>query len=89
LKITTDETANSTLRVCIGWVPPQSFSASQIAHIERITGRNDRIEIDGAVVWSRAKEITFQGQQDEENEANEFEDMAKEYGLLDENGIPS
>jgi DNA-binding Xre family transcriptional regulator len=55
LKITTEDTANSTLRVCIGRVPPQSFSAGQIAHLESKTGRWrwDRIEIDGAVVWSR------------------------------------
>jgi DNA-binding XRE family transcriptional regulator len=51
LKITTED--NSTVRVCIGRVPPQNFSASQIAHLESKTRRFDRIEIDGAVVWSR------------------------------------
>jgi hypothetical protein len=43
LKITPED--NPTVRVCIGLVPPQKFSGSQL-------GRFDRVEIDGTVVWS-------------------------------------
>jgi hypothetical protein len=80
LNIGPKEQTNSTVRVCIGRVPPQKFSDNQLANI-------DQIKVDGTEVWSRPKkQLTFQDQQEDEGER--FEEMAQRYGLLDSNGIP-